>query len=473
MPAVPASPFLPAVAGFDDFALTLLEVALTGFILFRPVYDAASETIIDLAYEYLNPAAQQMLRLPQHPAESFLTLFPTAGPAGIFAFYHDAFLSGQTCRQAFNFQHDGLDGYFQLMARRQGALLVVSFTDTNDQPRTVVEEALRQSQARELAAHAEAEKRRQIHQALMQLPANVVLLQGPSHVFTLVNPSYQQLFAGRSLLGKSVHEALPELAGQGFFDVLDRVYQTGEPFSLPEAETWADFAGTGQPQLRYYNASFLPLVEQGQVTGILNVAFDVTPQVVARQQADRFNEELELRVTARSAETRAALFKVEQQREQLRGQQRILSQILGQVPAAIATLNGPEHRYSFFNEPYQALSAGRSVLGHTVGEVFPELVEQGIISLLDQVYATGQPFIGTEILLMMRDAAMGQVLPHYVDFTYQPLLDGQQQTSGILIFALDVTEKVRARKQAETLQAAMLAVVQRQAQQRQDLFSDF
>ncbi len=474
MPNLPASALPPDVAGFEDFARTLLEVALTGFILFRPVYAADGQKINDLAYEYLNPAAQQMLRLPQRPAESFLTLFPMATPAGIFAFYRDAFLSEQPQRADFNFQHDGLDGYFHLAARRQGALLVVSFTDTNDQPRSAQEQALRQSQARELAARAEAEQQRQrLHQALMQLPANMALLHGPTHVFELVNPHYQQLFPGRPLVGQPVRAALPELAGQGFFEVVDRVHQTGEPAYMPEAKIRADFNGTGQPEWRYFNASFLPLVEQGQLTGILHVAFDVTAQVQARHKLERFNQELEACVVQRTAQVQAALHEAEQQREQQRVQQALLSQILGQVPAAIATLSGPEHRFSFFNDQYQALAAGRTVLGRTVAEIFPELPEQGFLHLLNQVYTSGQPFIGTETVLMLHNQATGRPEPRYLDFIYQPLFDGQQRPQGILVFALDATDRVQARKQADTLQAAMMAVVKRQAQQRQDLYQIF
>ncbi|OGX84330.1 hypothetical protein BEN47_02900 [Hymenobacter lapidarius] len=315
----PASTLPADLAGPNDFSLTLMEIALTGFVLLRPVYDATGETMTDLAYEYLNPAAQQMLRLPQRPTESFLTRFPNAGPVGIFAFYRDAFLSGQTQREAFNFQHDGLDSYFHLVARRQGALLVVSFLDTLD--------------------------------------------------------------------------------------------------PLPAAQ--------------------------------------------AREQA------------ARTAETRTALVEAEQQREHLRVQQGLLGQIIGQVPAAIATLSGPEHRYSFFNDHYQRLVAGRAAQGRTVAEMLPEIREQGFLALLDRVYTTGQPFSGTETVLLLPGAAAGSAETRYIDFIYQPLFDGQERPQGILVFIADVTDRVRSRKQAETVQAAMLAVVQRQAQQRQDLFQIF
>jgi hypothetical protein len=73
----------------------LLNVSLTGVMLLRPLYDASGEHIIDLAWVRLNPAAQQMLGLPEYPCESFRTLFPTAKQAGVFDFYRSAFLSGR------------------------------------------------------------------------------------------------------------------------------------------------------------------------------------------------------------------------------------------------------------------------------------------------------------------------------------------------------------------------------------------
>jgi signal transduction histidine kinase len=90
-----------------------------------------------------------------------------------------------------------------------------------------------------------------------------------------------------------VREALPELAEQVFFEAIDGVYQSGSPLHLPEAEIWADFEGLGQLERRYYSASFLTVTDaQGQVTGLLNVAFNVTAQVAARQQVQELNEEL-------------------------------------------------------------------------------------------------------------------------------------------------------------------------------------
>ena len=54
--------------------------------------------------------------------------------------------------------------------------------------------------------------------------------QKRQHAFDLVNDAYYQLVGHRDILGKPVREALPEVEGQGFFELLDRVFTSGEPF---------------------------------------------------------------------------------------------------------------------------------------------------------------------------------------------------------------------------------------------------
>ena len=60
-------------------------------------------------------------------------------------------------------------------------------------------------------------------------PAFIAVLRGPAHIFELTNPRYLQLIGYREVIGQPVRSALPEVEGQGFFDMLDQVYQTGKP----------------------------------------------------------------------------------------------------------------------------------------------------------------------------------------------------------------------------------------------------
>ncbi|WP_375436874.1 PAS domain-containing protein [uncultured Hymenobacter sp.] len=496
-----------------DLFQVLLDVSLTGLIVFRPVWGGhETATVLDLAYVQLNPAAQRMLRLPECPSDTFLTLYPNAVEAGIFAFYRDAFLSGQANHFNVNYQADGLDNYFHLAAQRSGDLLLVSFTDTADQPRTAVEEALRASQAREQAALAEANRQRQhLHNVFEQAPAMICIFEGPQHVFQFVNPPYQALVGDRPLVGKPIAEAMPELAGQPIFGLLDQVFQTGETFYATEMLVQLDHANAGATNLeqRYYNFIYQARHDlAGAIDGVLVFAYEVTAQVFARQQVQalntelananeelqaaneeirlnnedlvgaqrslrELNQELEARVADRTAQLQTALGTAEQQRAQLQEQQIRLRQIMEKVPASLATLAGPTHRYTFFNDEYLALSGGRAKPARTAAEVFPELVAQGIMGLLDQVYATGEPFIGTEKLVQLFNPDTDQTEPRYVDFLYQPLTDEQGQTQEILSFVMDVTEKVRARQHTEALQAEVLAAAQRLAQQREAFHAVF
>jgi PAS domain S-box-containing protein len=503
MPTPPASAQPAGSSEQPDLAEVLFATSPTGILLLRPLYEATGTTIVDLAYERLNPAAQQQLRLPACPPESLLTLFPaTAHHAGIFAFYCDTFLSGQLARHQFSYQHDGLDGYFHLVAQRQGDRLVVYFTDTTRQPLSAAEEALRASQAlaraaQEQAAREQAEReRQQLYTMFEQAPAMICIFEGPQHVFQFVNPAYQALVGERPLVGMPIAVAMPELTGQPIFGLLDRVYQTGETFHASEMLVQLDHHNEGRQELeqRYYNFIYQARHDlKNEIDGILVFAYEVTPQVQARQQVQHLNEELAatneelsasneeyLATNAALASTQQTLrvlnqeleARVQERTQQLAEQQQLLSQILSQVPAAVATLSGPEHRFSFFNEGYKRLTADRAQLGLRVAEALPEVVEQGFIELLDHVYTSGEPFYGREIAIILQRAGQAETT-QYLDFTYQPLTDKQGQTQGILVFAVDVTAQVLARRQAATLQAAMLAVAQRQAQQRQELYQIF
>ncbi|TGE24206.1 PAS domain S-box protein [Hymenobacter aquaticus] len=135
------------------------------------------------------------------------------------------------------------------------------------------------------------------------------------------------------------------------------------------------------------------------------------------------------------------------QHQQRREDQR-LRQILGQAPAILATVEGPDHRYAFFNDSHQQLLANRAELGQPLAALAPELVEQGFVARLDHVYQTGETFVGHEVPLQ----PLGQ--PEcFLDLTLQALRDEQGAVAGVLTFAVDSTERVRARRSAGALAA--------------------
>ncbi len=141
----------------------------------------------------------------------------------------------------------------------------------------------------ERRAAAEAERAR-LHDLFMQAPAAICVLQGPAHVYELANPPYIELVGGRSVLGKSLAEALPE-AAPVVLPILDRVYATGEVFHGSELPI--PLARHGFLEDAYFNFVYKPVRDgDGRVQGIAVVASEVTEQVKGRHVSERLSQAL-------------------------------------------------------------------------------------------------------------------------------------------------------------------------------------
>jgi len=81
-----------------------------------------------------------------------------------------------------------------------------------------------------------------------------------------------------NVLGKTLREALPELEGQPFHELLEEVYSTGNTYWGKEDKV--DLEINGKIQSGYFNFTYKPLRNQsGEIYGILNMAVDVTELV--------------------------------------------------------------------------------------------------------------------------------------------------------------------------------------------------
>jgi PAS domain S-box-containing protein len=124
-----------------------------------------------------------------------------------------------------------------------------------------------------------------------------------------------------------------------------------------------------------------------------------------------------------------------------------LREIIEQAPVAIAVLGGPDHRFDIANERYVRLIGNREVVGRSVREALPELEGQGIFDLLDQVFTTGEPYVGTEVALNMQGIPGAEQT--FFNFVYHPLRQSDGRPSGIAVVASDVSAQVRARRDVE------------------------
>ena len=131
-----------------------------------------------------------------------------------------------------------------------------------------------------LADRRAADERRRLLQMAQNSPTFMALLEGPDHRFAMINPAYGRLVGGRDVVGKPIAEALPESIGQGFFDLLDHVYRTGEPYTATAARFL--IGEDGSPTERYVDFVYQPLTDpDGAVTGIFVSGYDVTDRTRA------------------------------------------------------------------------------------------------------------------------------------------------------------------------------------------------
>lgn len=115
-----------------------------------------------------------------------------------------------------------------------------------------------------------------------QAPNFMVTLMGPDHVFRTVNAAYMQVVGERDLIGRPAREALPEIEGQGFFEMLDEVYRTGEAVSQHGAEAWVQRSPDGPAERVVVDFVFQPLDNvRGETIGIMIQGIDVTAQKLA------------------------------------------------------------------------------------------------------------------------------------------------------------------------------------------------
>ncbi len=122
-------------------------------------------------------------------------------------------------------------------------------------------------------------------------PAFMAVLRGPNHVFEAANAAYLTLTGRDDLVGKPLLEALPELADQGFGELLDGVLTTGKPYVGREVPVGLARAPHAEPEQRFVDFVYQPLTEpDGRIPGVFVQGIDVTEQVRARKEMQTLYE---------------------------------------------------------------------------------------------------------------------------------------------------------------------------------------
>ncbi|CAN5159769.1 hypothetical protein BH10PSE1_BH10PSE1_03160 [soil metagenome] len=140
-------------------------------------------------------------------------------------------------------------------------------------------------------------ERNRLVDLFMQAPGFVTILTGPDHVFQMHNDAYAQLIGHRDITGRAVRDAIPEVAGQGYYEFLDSVYETGEPYEGRESRLQLQRKPDGPMEEVYLNFLYQPIRDgANKVVGIFVQGHDVTENVAAVQRQKLMIDELNHRV---------------------------------------------------------------------------------------------------------------------------------------------------------------------------------
>jgi PAS domain S-box-containing protein len=213
-----------------------------------------------------------------------------------------------------------------------------------------------------------------------------------------------------SVIGKPIAEAVPELKGQGFPEIFDRVYTTGETYVGREEK--AELVIDGRLQTFYFDFTYKALRNKdGAIYGIHHMAADVTGQVKDRQNLVKSDKRF---------------------RDMVR-----------QAPVGITILRGKEFIVEVANLKYLEIIDRKEdvFVGRSLFEGLPE-VRDSVEPLLTGVLLTGIPFQSSEFPVLLNRFGKEELV--YFSFIYHPLKEDNSVT-GIMVVAMDVTDSVKAK----------------------------
>ena len=178
------------------------------------------------------------------------------------------------------------------------------------------------------------------------------------------------------------------------------------------------------------------------------------------EELETLNEELQATVeelTTTNDELQARTIESQNLAAAREADRQRLEDILQGAPIGMSVMDGPEHIYRLSNVAALA-QLGRTaekVLGRAAAEVQPELVSQGFVTVLDRVFASGQPFTGRDVLIRHDRSRDGRPEDYYYDLVYQPLVNPAGEVEAILAQSIDVTDRLRSQHQFEATLTAM------------------
>ncbi|WP_434036787.1 PAS domain-containing sensor histidine kinase [Formosa sp. 4Alg 33] len=251
-----------------------------------------------------------------------------------------------------------------------------------------------------------------------QAPIGVLIISSRTKLIDTINWKYRKLFNKnyKVAVGDSFEDALPQTPFDLKSEIL-KTLETGKSFQLTEIPI--SLSQNDTSKIHYYNFLGEAIKDENEViTGLILATTEVTDSVTAKQSV-------------------------------YESENRFKNLVL-QSPVPIAVFHGPDHIIKIANDTMLNNIWRKdydSCIDQKLLDVFPELEHQKFPSLLDKVYKTGQPHSEKEALATIE--GKDGVRKFYFDFDYSPIYEADHIVTGLIITAVDVTEKVTSRKRIE------------------------
>ncbi|GAA2261083.1 MULTISPECIES: SpoIIE family protein phosphatase [Kitasatospora] len=116
----------------------------------------------------------------------------------------------------------------------------------------------------------------------------------------------------------------------------------------------------------------------------------------------------------------------------------VYTDLFGQAPVIFAALSGPRHVLQAANPAFfDAFTGGRPAIGRPVGELVPELAQQGFLERLDEVYRTGTAYRNRGGRLVLGGPVASR--EEFFDVTCEPRRDAVGRVDGLVVIAVETT----------------------------------
>lgn len=299
----------------------------------------------------------------------------------------------------------------------------------------------------------------------------------------------------KSVIGKPIEEALPELKGQPFLGLLQSVLHTGQ--TIAGSDTRADLMVDGELKAFYFDFEYRAIKnDTGEVICVLHTATDVTARYLSRKREMELESELQAaneelaatneelaaaneelaaaneEMSSSNEELASTLEELTVTNEELAESQEILQTlnynlaesearfraVVTQAPVGVCIIRANDLMIQDVNDAYlKVVGRERAAMqNRTIWQAVPEAAAT-YAPIMNSVINTGVAYSAKEHeLQLLRNGVARSV---FVNFVYEPVRFEDNSVKAVMVVTVDVTEQVEARRQVEAAEEMLRLAV--------------